>query len=253
MRYTLPRSWVALAFLVFAIAGSTAAAVPIYVDRGHDEFRELQRRVDRIVGAGRVNVRKDFMGAGQDAPEPWTWVNPGHAMEVTLVDRKSPHYVFGWYAEKGAYPVLDGVEDALLMDQTRPRGTCVGFSLPGHVNRFGFFVSPSGLAKSTPATLWSNRLFNQASRIGSPGAGGVQMLVFDISKWAGADTWLIACETNRVGPKQPGGSDLGSGRVEDGGSDGEDADYSDVLFIVSGGNVTPTRQATFGSLKRLYR
>ncbi len=252
MRYTLPRLWVALALLVLASAGSSAA-VPIYVDRGQDEFRELQRRVDRIVGAGRVNVRKDYMGAGQAAPDPCFWVNPGHAMEVTLVDRKSPHYVFGWYAERGVFPVLDGVEDALLMDQTRPRGTCVGFSLPGQVNRFGFFVSPSGVAKSSPTTLWSNRAYNRVSRIGSPSDGSLQMLVFDISKWAGPETWLIACETSAVGKKTSHGDDLGGGRVEDDRDDGEAADYSDVLFIVSGGNVTPAQKATFGSLKRLYR
>jgi hypothetical protein len=67
------------------------------------------------------------------------------------------------------------------------------------------------------------------------------MLVYDISRWVGPQTWLIACETS------DSGSNIGHG------ADDSDNDFSDLLFTVSGVSTTPTSQTTFGRLKSRFR
>ena len=70
--------------------------------------------------------------------------------------------------------------------------------------------------------------------------GDPQMLVYDISRWAGPQTWLVACEIDDAGLR------MGHG-------DGEcDHDYSDVIFTVSGVAITPTLNSTFGKVKQRY-
>jgi hypothetical protein len=262
MKFMPSRLWLAVALLAVATPEFAAAVVPISINHERDELRELQRRVDKVVGAGRVSVRADYVGARPGDPDPWFWVNPGHAMEVTLVDRKSPHFVVGWYAERGALPVLDGVEDAMVLDQARTRGACVAFQLPGSVSQFGFYVAPARSPGRTGAhTRWSNRHFNQSNRghggpKSAPIEGDVHMLVYDISKWAGQPSWLVACEMSdagKRGERDLGGPEGDRGERDEDDDDHDGRDYSDVLFIVSGGSVTPALKTTFAGLKRLYR
>jgi hypothetical protein len=247
MRYSLPRVWVALALLALAAPQFAAAPVPVVVGRSRDgALQDLQHKVDALLGPGRVNVRTDYLGAKAGDPDPWFWVNPGRPIEMTLVDRKSPSYVVGWYNECGVEPEIDGVDDALVLDRVRLRGVRVGFQVPRAVARFGFYLSQTnpgaGLSTFRHCT---NRTFNTPGCRGEepsqpPFDGDPQMLVYDISRWAGPQTWLVAGEIDDAGIR------MGHG-------DGEcDHDYSDVLFTVTGVSVTPTLHSTFGKLKQLF-
>ena len=247
MRYSLPRAWVALALVALAAPVFAASPVPVSVGRSRDGvLQDLQHKVDLLVGPGRVNVQTDYLGAKAGDADPWFWINPGRPIQLTLVDRKSPSYVVGWYNESGAEPVLDGVDDALVLDRVRLRGVRVGFQVPRTVVRFGFFLTQNnpGLGHSTVKHC-TNRTFNAPGCRGQAPAqqpldGDPQMLVYDISRWAGPQTWLVACEIDDAGLR------MGHG-------DGEcDHDYSDVIFTVSGVAITPTLNSTFGKVKQRY-
>lgn len=247
MRYLIPRAWVALALLALAAPVFAASPVPVSVGRSRDgSLHDLQHKVDMLVGPGRVNVRTDFLGARPGDADPWFWLNPGRPIEITLVDRKSSSYVVGWYSECGADPEIDGLDDALVLDRTRLRGLRVGFQMPRTVSKFGFYLSQTTPGNGRVAFKHcTNRTFNTPGNRGlapaqAPYDGDPQMLVYDISRWVGPQTWLVACEIDDAGMR------LGQG-------DGEcDHDYSDVLFTVSGVSVTPTITSTFGKVKRYY-
>jgi hypothetical protein len=245
MRLLRPRAWAALALLLAAVPVQAVSPVPVTIGPSRDgALQDLQRKVDAFLGPGRVDVRTDYLGAHCDDPDPWTWTNPGHVVELRLVDRKSPTYLIGWYAERGEVPVLDGVEDGVVLDRSCFRGMSSGFRVPKSVARFGFYCT--GAAAGESYVHCSNRVWNAP---GAPGLaashlpldGDPQMLVYDISRWVGPQTWLVACEVSDVGLP------LGLGEGE------SDNDYSDVLFTVSGASVTPTQGRSFGGLKRLFR
>jgi len=247
MRYSTSRAWVALALLALAAPAYAASPVPVTVGRSRDgSLHELQHKVDMLIGPGRINVQTDFLGSRPGDADPWLWINPGRPVELTLVDRKSPSYVVGWYNECGVDPVIDGVDDALILDRARLRGLRVGFQLPRAVTRFGFYLSQANPGNGhTTLKHCTNRTFNSPGNRGqgpaqAPFDGDPQMLVYDISRWAGPQTWLVACEIDDAGLK------MGQG-------DGEcDHDYSDVLFTVSGVAVTPTLSSTFGKVKQHF-
>jgi hypothetical protein len=247
MRYSIPLAGVALALLALAVPLFAASPVPVRVGRSRDgALQDLQHKVDLMVGPGRVNVQTDFLGARAGDADPWFWINPGRAIQVTLVDRKSPSYVVGWYNECGADPAIDGVDDGLVLDRVRMRGMRVGFQVPRSVSRFGFYLTQTnaGVGPSTPKHC-TNRTFNAPGCRGqspeqAPFDGDPQMLVYDISRWAGPQTWLVACEIDDAGMR------MGVGEGEC------DHDYSDVVFTVSGVAVTPTLSSTFGKVKQLY-
>lgn len=248
MRPVPTRVWAALAML--SIAGVSLAASPLTLIVGSSRdgtFNDLQKKLDRHLGAGRINARADFIGARSGDPDPWYWINPNRSMVVTLIDRESPLARIGWYAEDHGAPRLEGT----IIEKASTRGDARALRLPSSVSRFGFYLccSTPGKGGSSPArefTSYTNRLFNSPGPDGigaqhAPYDGDVQMLVYDISRWVGPQTWLIACETS------DSGSNIGHG------PDDSDNDYSDFIFTVSGVSTTPTAQTTFGRLKSRFR
>jgi hypothetical protein len=214
-------------------------------------LHDLQRKVDRLIGPGRIDVTRDYVGGHAGDPDPFSWTNVGRAFEVTLVDRKSSHGILGWYRETGSMPVIDGADDGVVLENWRRRGSRTLVRLPAAVSHFGFYVVREGgrgddHADDRTYVYFTNRLFNDRGPHGGgavhePWDGDAQMLVYDLSRWMGPDTWLVACEYSDSGC--PVGHDL----------DDSDNDFSDILFTVSGVSVTPTRAINFGGLKALYR
>jgi len=261
MRPVLTRLWAVLALLSITVPSLAASPVPVVIGPSRDgSLHSLQRKVDRFLGIGRLNVRTDRVGALAKDPDPWTWDNPGRAIEITLVDAKSPHARIGWYAECGGSPVLDGVEDAVVLHCSPLRPGSRGFRLPSSVTRFGFFVTHqpegagamgeasaiAGPVQDLESAIFSNRFCNDPGPLGAgaahaPHDGDVQMLVYDVSRWLGPQTWLVACETSD------------SGRPVGHGVEESDNDYSDVVFLVSGVSTTPTAGTSFGRLKSRFR
>jgi len=254
MRLVPHRSWAALALLLVTTLPATAASpVPVAIGRSRDgTLWDLQRIVDRAFGVGRIDVRTGYIGARAGDPDPWMWSTvPGKVVMVTLLEKKYSTGTIGWYGEKGAVPLIDGLDDGLVLERSRLRATPVTLRLPSTLRRFGFYVArePGGASidgDPDAYTYFSNRMLNVAGSTTTkachaPWDGDVQMLVYDLSRLVAPDTWLVACEYSNTGRS------IGIG-------DGEsDNDYSDILFIVSGVGVTPTQTSTFGRLKALYR
>jgi hypothetical protein len=154
--------------------------------------------------------------------------------------------VLGWYAEPSYdnLPVIDGVQDGVVFDGPSGTGafTVVTFQQP--MQRFGFYMKPVGLNNRT---FFTNRRFNDAGPDGSgavhaPFSGGdVQALIFDVSPWTQANTWLVCFEDTDAGAPI---TDCCSGT---------DADYNDMVFEVHAFGATPIQPLTFGAIKARYR
>ena len=256
MRHPHLRAWAALALLMAAASALATAPVGVVMGPSRDgSLHDLQRKVDRFIGPGRVDVRTDFIGARPGDPDPFVWLNPGTArtIQITLVDRKNPHGVLGWYEETGAVPAIDGVGDGVVFENVRLRGSKTTLRLPAAVARFGFYVqlqAGEDDEEDGPASIYfSNRLLNDVGPYGhgahhEPYDGDIQMLVYDVSRWLGSNSWLVACEFS------DSGSPVGLGRGE------SDNDFSDIVYLVAGpgaGSTTPTRKISFGHIKSLFR
>ena len=252
MRHAPLRAGAALALLLASTIAFASAPVPVVMGPSREgSLEELQAKVDHFLGPGRVNVRTDFLGAHPGDPDPWFWVNNGaRVISLTLIDRKSPHGEIGWYKETGSRPVIDGVDDGVVLEDLHPRGRSTVVHMPASVSRYGFYVVHQGgdeKADEGHSTIFfTNRLFNDVGPYGRGGEhepydGDVQMLIFDVSRWLGADTWLVACEYS------DSGSPVGQ-------NDGQsDNDFSDILYTVTGLGATPIHATSFGRLKALYR
>lgn len=251
MRPVPVRLWATLALLALASPALAASPLPLATGSSREgALHDLQKKLDRFVGVGRVNARTDYIGARPGDPDPWFWLNPGRSMVVTLVDRESPQARIGWYCEEASCPTLDGAGDAVLLEKTTMRGDPRAFRLPAGITRFGFFLTTTsagrGLAPVEEFTTFTNRVWNSPGPAGTgalhaPYDGDIQMLVYDISRWVGPQTWLIACESS------DSGANVGHGPSD------SDNDFSDFLFTVSGVGVTPAKGATFGQLKSRFR
>lgn len=252
MRHALLRAAVLSALLFSAHPALATSPVPIVMGPSRDgALHDLQRKVDRLIGPGRIDVTRDYVGAKPGEPDPFTWTNTGRAFDVTLLDRKSSHGVLGWYRETGTPPVLDGIDDGRVFASGTRRGTRTLVRIPGDITHFGFYVIREGghgddHEDDGTYLYFTNRRFNDRGPHGrgpvhEPWDGDMQMLVYDVSRWMGPETWLVTCEYSDSGC--PVGHDL----------DDSDNDYSDILFLVSGVSVTPTRGISFGSLKAMYR
>ena len=253
MRCVRLRAWAALALLVAAVPASAISPVSVTIGTSRDgTLHDLQKVVDRYLGVGRIDVRRDYIGARAGDPDPWTWTTvPGKAVVLNLIDRKYAVGTIGWYREGAGMPRLDGVDDGLVFERWRLHGIPSALRLPPGVRSFGFYVTrdPGGGAidgDNEAYTYFTNRKFNAPGPHGTgavhaPWDGDAQMLVYDVSRWLGPDTWLVACEYS------DSGDPLGTG---DGQSDN---DYSDIVFTVEGVGVTPTLGTSFGRLKALFR
>jgi len=253
MRLLLARAWTALALLMAAAPAFATAPVPIVMGTSNDgALQALQKKVDHLLGFHVVDVRQDFIGAHAGDPDPFFWLNNGvHALSVTLIDRKSPHGVVGWYQDTGAAPAIDGVDDGVVLEDWRLRGSRTQFRVPASVTRFGFYVKHAGGSDDAEDDgrdylYFTNRTLNDAGLHGhgaehAPYGGDQQMLVYDVSRWLGPDTWLVACEYS------DSGGPVGNGPGQ------TDNDYSDILFTVTGVGATPTQATSFARVKALYR
>lgn len=250
MRPVPVRVWVALALLTLAQSALAASPIPVIVGPSRDgSLNDLQKKLDRFVGAGRLNARTDYVGARTGDPDPWFWMNSSRPMVVTLIDRKSPQAKIGWYSD-GGIPLQGGVT-GVIFEKAVQRGDVRAVRLPSDVKRFGFFINLTtpgrgGYGPVREVISYSNRLWNSPGPDGTgarhaPYDGDVQMLVYDITRWVGPQTWLIACETSDTG------SNIGQGPED------SDNDFSDFLFTVSGVGTTPTSNTTFGRLKSRFR
>lgn|SRR5262245_30970323 len=249
MKLSHLRIWTACLLLVAAGAAHAKSPFPVVIGPSRDgSLQDLQRKVDKFLGVGRVNVRTDYVGAHAEDPDPWYWINPGGVMYVELVDRKSPHFLIGWYREGDSAPSVLSGESGVIAERWKKSGMNTGFRLPAGVERFGFYVDDTypGNGGGHSSVRWTNRAWNSPGPDGlvaahAPFDGDPQLLVYDVSRWLGPHTWLVACEISD------------SGRQVGHGKDDTDNDYSDVVFTVSGVGVTPTRQNTFGRVKALFR
>ncbi len=243
--------------LLAARPAPAVSPVPVVIGPSRDGApHELQHKVNTLLGAGRLDVRTDFVGARAGDPDPWSWANTGEPLTLHLVDRKSSSFVVGWYSEDAARrdddddDDEDDVEDLLggvILDSGRKRGAIVTFRVPATVLRFGLFVADTGCDDDR---AWirhrTNRTLNSPGPRGrgaahEPYDGDVQLLVYDVARWLGPRTWLVAGETGDSG-RRVGHDD-----------DETDNDYSDVLFTISGAATTPTVATTFGRVKSLFR
>ena len=198
----------------------------------------------------------------------------------------SSGHVLGWYVEDGTAPGQPGDGGVLAFSSGRTRQDAI-MTLPGMRTRFGFYLEASESSEASeddedghgndehgngdhPRGPWkryfTNRKLNDCGPEGqgavhTPFDGDVQALVFDVSRWAGADTWLVCFEDRDSGAmpdREVIGADSDDDDEEHEGDDRRrcrvsDNDYDDVIIEVGAEGATPARSLTFGALKLLYR
>src|SRR5262249_22740231 len=162
----------------------------------------------------------------------------------TLLERKSPHGEIGWYQEGAGTPAIDGRHGGIVLESWRLRGSHAVARIPAEVTRFGFYVEHAGgdepLDEGVSYHYYTNRQLNDRGLTGhgathEPYGGDCQALIFDVSRWMGPNTWLVACEYS------DSGAPVGTGANQ------SDNDYCDILFTVQavGGGATATSRASF--------
>jgi len=213
----------------------------------------LQSIVDGLFGTGKIDVKTDYLGAKSGDPDPWFWLdNHFSALLVKEVAGNANYNQVGWYQDTGSFPVLlnDGLHDGLVFDGPAGAGATAIVSFSRPMTRFGFYMNPNGPRGATnapePEKFYTNRNYNDAGPDGSgalhsPTDGDMQAVVYDISRFAGENTWLVCFE------------DLDSGANP--GSAGQaqtDNDFNDFVFEVTAYGATPVQPLTFGALKARY-
>src|SRR6266487_3937314 len=80
--------WVGSALALILAAAPVSATSPVHVDLGPSRdgsLHDLQKKLDHLVGPGRVRAESDYLGARAGDPDPWFWVNNGaNAIAITL-------------------------------------------------------------------------------------------------------------------------------------------------------------------------
>lgn len=253
MRHLHLRTWAALALLLAAV--SAFASAPIMTPRGSERdhwLDDLQVKVDHLLGRDHLNVHTDYIGAHAGDPRPWSWVNDGnHPVAVTLIDRDVPKGVIGWYEETGYLPVIDGMGDGVALKDLNRRSTQTLLRLPAGVKRFGFYTTlkPVGAGQKVGecAVLYTNNLLNEQ---GTHGEGRTdeprRVYVYDVSRWLGAGTWLVASPM----PSEDDPLDNASSHCR---RDDDDNASPALLFTVSALGATPTHHVSFTEVKALFR
>jgi len=270
-----------------ALCGAgTAHGAPVPIAFGRD-IRKLQDLVNRRYGRNHIDVTKDFIGAHGGDADPWFWVGDRlGAVRVKTLRRKEGGDVVGWYQESEGQVQIAGGGGVLFAGSARPHEEAL-VTLPGFRTRFGFYVDATVSTRgrvtrgpvSTTQRFFTNRMLNDCGPNGTgaihaPFDGDVQALVYDVSRWAGPDTWLVCFEDQDTGGMLVQGSDgddgddrrkigttFGEPKEDDGGDGdhgsehtrGSDNDFYDVVFEVRADGATPAHGLTFGGLKLLYR
>lgn len=212
----------------------------------------LQSIVDSYLGApGLINAATDYVGHDAGEPDPWFWIDSRFsAMLVREVAGYANFNVLGWYLETGGPVTIDGVNDGVVFNGPDGSGAMRVVVFPAGVSRFGFYLDPKGAMDGQnapqPEVFFTNRFLNDLGADGSgaihaPFDGDVQALVFDVSQWKGANTWLVAFE------------DVDYGAAITPCCSGTDNDYNDLVFEVKAIGATEARALTFGALKQRFR
>ena len=247
----------ATVFTVSVAVGNTApagAAAPVNVVFGTTwdaPSQKLQNVVDGYLGVpGAINITTDYIGAKVGELDPWFWVDRSvSALMITEIAGNANNNTLGWYKEIGVKPVIDGVDDGLIFAGLDGSGVSKVVTFPAGLTKFGFYMNPNGpnaaLNAPEPELFFTNRFYNDlgptgAGAIHSPFDGDAQTLVFDVSQWKGANTWLVCFE------------DVDSGAPITPCCSGTDNDFNDMVFQVTALGATPNRAVTFGQLKAKY-
>lgn len=255
MRWQFPFALAAIVFISLASVQPAHAAAPVAVSFGTSwdgPSHELQNIVDAYIGVpGAINVHTDYVGAHAGDQDPWFWVGSSFpALMITEVAGNANVNELGWYRETFSKPVLDGIDDGVVFYGSSGDGASTIVSFPSGTTKFGFYLN-THISISTPQgktnqVFFTNRFLNDLGPYGygathTPYDGDVQAIVFDVSQWKGANTWLVCFEDIDSGfPVQPCCS-------------GTDNDFNDLVFEISALGATPTTSLTFGALKARYR
>jgi hypothetical protein len=241
----------ALAFFVASPQGATPAyatsPVPVVFGTTWDgPTHTLQSVVDAYVGVpGAINVQGDFIGAHIGDLDPWFWVSDQFpALLITEVAGNANQNVVGWYKETGSKPVIDGIDDGIVFNGPAGAGASTLVTFPSGLQKFGFYMDPVQ-AGGPHQYFWTNRFYNDkgingAGATHAPFDGDVQALVYDVSQWKGANTWLVCFE------------DIDSGRPITPCCAGVDNDFNDFVFQVTALGATPAQTISFGQLKARF-
>ncbi len=240
------------------LAAPAAAAVAVTFGTSWDApSSSLQAIIDARYGAGNINVQTDYIGAKPTDHDPWFWVDSHFSTYlIREVAGNSDRNTIGWYLDTGASsatapPVIlnDNIHDGVVFDGAATDGKTVAITFPLPRTKFGFYLNPNGPLgvenAPEPEKFFSNRFYNDIGPDGTgashtPTNGDVQALVFDVSKYDGPNTWLVAFE------------DLDSGANPAACCSGTDNDFNDVVFEVTAFGATPVIPMTFGALKSKY-
>jgi hypothetical protein len=242
---------VAVTLALTGLSAPAQAVVPVVFGTSWDGPNlTLQKIVDARYGAGQINVTTDYIGAKPGDLDPWFWVdNHFSALLVREIAGNANRNVIGWYQETGPRPVIDGVNDGVVFDGPEGAGATEVIVFPAPMTKFGFYMNPNGplgaINAPEPELFYTNRLFNDIGPSGTgpaphaPFNGDVQALVYDVSRWTQANTWLVCFE------------DLDSGAVP-GTCCTTDNDFNDFVFEVTAFGATPTLSTTLGGIKARY-
>ena len=172
--------------------------------------------------------------------------------------------MIGWYAETGQLPLLRGDRAGVVLTTLGLRGGIAPARIPASVKRFGFYIQQQqgesgGYPSRRTSLAFTNNLLHDLAPNGIPVGHGLlggrlQVLVFDVSRWLGAHTWMVAVPA-ATRSHRSGDGDIASVRDdrEDDGDGDHDHDGSPLLFKVTGLAVTPTLGVTFAEVKSYYR
>jgi len=255
MGYPFKRFLALFVVTVLCVAAPAGAAVKVvWGDSWDGASYNLQNVVDGLVGAGKINVKTDYIGAKDSDLDPWFWVDSHvSTLLVTEIAGNANRNQVGWYLEVGSKPVLrgDGIHDGLIFDGPASSGATALVTFTSAMTKFGFYLNPNGpgdaINAPEPEKFYTNRLFNDAGPSGGgaihdPVGGDMQALVFDVSPYFGDNTWLVCFE------------DLDSGASPGAyGSAQTDNDWNDFIFKVTAYGATPVEKLSFGGLKALYQ
>jgi hypothetical protein len=238
------------------VPGAQAApAIPIVFGTSWDgPSNSLQRIVDTYIGIpGAIDVHTGFVGGHDGDQDPWFWVGSSFpALMITEVAGNANINELGWYRETFARPALDGIDDGVVFTGTEGDGSSHVITFPSGTSKFGFYldthqpiVTPTGTRNQV---FFTDRFLNDIGPNGytpthAPYDGDVQAIVFDVSEWKGANTWLVCFEDIDSGlPIQPRWA-----------PNATDNDFNDLIFEVRALGATPVRTLSFGELKARYR
>ena len=237
-----------------AVTSPVQAVAPVAVTFGTTwdaPWYSLQNIVDGYLGVpGAIDVTTAYIGHNAGEIDPWFWVdNRFSALLVTEVAGNANNNVLGWYKETDSMPTIDGVDDGIIFNGADGSGASAIVTFAG-TTKFGFYMNPNGPLSAgnapEPELFFTNRFYNDLGPDGSgalhaPFDGDVQAVVYDVSQWKGANTWLVCFE------------DLDSGAPVTSCCSGVDNDFNDLVFEVKAFGATPTQALTFGRLKAMYK